>query len=151
KARIRPRRKRIQPLSHPPQSLNRGPGSVWCVTSRPLVQALSPGLDNLAASEFREESTGALPVLTVRVSVQADQIFLLGLRIPDGRQGEQERKHDDVLREEKEAHGSEEERQIDRMPNVTIRSALKEGPFLGELTVHVLPGQICACREQGYP
>src|SRR5207244_11158943 len=105
---------RTQSLSHPPQSLNRGPGSVWCVTSRPLVQALSPGLDNLAASEFREESTGALPVFPVRVSIQLDQLFLLRLRIPDGRQGEQEKKHHDVLREEKEAHGSEEDRQIDR-------------------------------------
>ena len=121
------------------------------MTSRPLVQALSPGLDNLAASEFREESTGALPVFPVRVSIQLDQLFLLRLRIPERGQGEQERKHDDVLRKEKEAHGCDEERQIDRMPNVTIRSALKEGPFLGELTVHVLPGQICACREQGYP
>src|SRR3989449_4660654 len=147
-ARIRPRRTRPRSPSHPPQSLSPAPGSVWCVTSRPLVQALSPGLDNLAASEFREESTGALPVFPVRVSIQLDQLFLLRLRILDGRQGEQERKHDDVLRKEKEAHGSEEERQIDRMPNVAVRSALKEGPFLGELTVHVLPGQICACREQ---
>src|SRR5206468_9443875 len=47
----------------------------------------------------------------------------------------------DVCRKERGAHRGEEERQVDRMPNVAIRSAVEEGPFFGELAVDVLPGQ----------
>src|SRR5437867_10575166 len=106
------------------------------------------GDSHLAAAEFREESAGAIPVFPVRVSVQPDQLLLFRLRILDGRQGEQERKHDDVCRQKQKAYGCEEERKVNRMSNVAVRSALEQWPFLGQLAVHILPGEKRPRREQ---
>src|SRR5207247_10028019 len=81
-------------------------------------------------------------------SVQPDRLWLRPLRRPYGRQGEQERKQDDVCRKEHENHRDEEKRQVDRMPNVAIRSSFEEGPFFGEPAVDILPGQERPCGEQ---